>query len=133
MVDLLQVSRRRDLPLAFLIAAGTLAFFWAPRSNGDVTCLLRLHAGQACPGCGMTRAAGSLSHGDIAASFAYNPYVMVFVGQALAFGLWRFKSHRRPMTAKQQHLLVWALLANCVLVLAVWIVRHATGHIAGVY
>jgi len=81
----------------------------------------------------MSRATGSLLHGDVAAAFAYNPYALAVFAQGILFGLWWYKNNNRPMTSTQQKRLIVMLAGNSVVLLVVWGLRLATGHIDGVY
>lgn len=127
------LGRRRDLPLALLVAATVAAYGLAPTGNGQVTCLLRLHADHACPGCGMSRATGRLLRGDVAAAFAYHPWVFAFLAQAIGFAAWRYHWGNRPMEPKHRLWLVWSVTVNVSLLFVVWGVRIATGHLDNVY
>lgn len=62
------------------LAAVTLL---APGSHHYVTCP-SLAVGIACPGCGGLRAAESLTHGDVATAWSYNPLVVLGILAALA-------------------------------------------------
>jgi hypothetical protein len=46
-------------------------------------CQFHRVTGLPCPGCGLTRAACSLSHGQWAQAWAYNPFVFLFYGLGL--------------------------------------------------
>jgi len=127
------LGRRRDLPLLALVALSTLAYGFAPTRNGNVTCLLRLHADQACPGCGMSRATGRLVRGDLVGAFAYHPFVFALIIQGIGFAAWRFRWGNRPLEARHHLRLVWSVSLNIALLLVVWLVRIATGHLDGVY
>lgn len=127
------LRRMRELPLAVLVAAYAMAYWLAPTSNGTVTCLLRLHADQACPGCGMSRATGRLVRGDVIGSYAYHPMAIVLAIQAVAVAVWRIRWGRRPITDRHHLLLAWGAAANVGLLLLVWLARTATGHLANVY
>lgn len=119
--------------MALLAAATVLAFQLAPTSNGQVTCLLRLHADQACPVCGMSRATGRLLHGDLAGAIAYHPFVLAMFAQMIGFAAWRFRWGNRPMEPRHQLRLVWSVSINMVLLVVVWLVRIRTGHLDNVY
>ncbi len=52
------------------------------------TCLVKIVLGVPCPGCGMTRAALRLLHGDVVGSLRYHPVALPgAVGLALAAAL----------------------------------------------
>lgn len=126
-------GRRRDLPLAALVAATALAYGLAPTTNGNVTCLLRIHADHACPGCGMSRATGRLLRGDLIGAFAYHPWVFALGLQAVGFAAWRYHWGNRPLEPHHQVRLAWSVSLNLALLFVVWGVRIATGHLDNVY
>jgi hypothetical protein len=130
MTDLL---RRRELPLGVAAGALALAYGLAPTGDGQVTCLLRVHTGQACPVCGMSRAVGNLVHGDFGGAFAYHPAVYLLSLQLVGFAVWRYWWGNRPMEEHQVLRLVWSVSANVGLLLLVWGLRIATGHLDHVY
>lgn len=55
---------------------------WLPK------CPLHWLTGWHCPGCGSTRAAHALLHGDVGRAMANNPLAVGGVPIVLAFGLW---------------------------------------------
>jgi hypothetical protein len=68
-------------------AAGALVvlFLFDPTTAGFFPiCLLHETTGLLCPGCGMQRALHQLLHGNFAAAWGFNPFVMVI----LPVGLW---------------------------------------------
>lgn len=132
-LGLADLPRRRDFPIALLAAVTLLAYGIAPTGNGDVTCLLRLHADHACPGCGMSRATGRLLRGDFVGAFAYHPMVFLLAIQAIGFAVWRFRWGNRPLTGTQMTRLAWSVSANIAVLLLVWVIRIATGHLDNVY
>ena len=129
----IDIVRRRDVPLATVAGAFALAYGLAPTDDGQVTCLLRLHAGQACPGCGMSRAVGSLVHGDLGRAFAYHPGVLLLAVQLIGFAIWRYRWGHRPMEEHHVIRLVWSVSANVALLAVIWGIRIATGHLDNVY
>ncbi len=126
-------QRSRELPLALVAAAFATAYWLAPTSNGTVTCLLRLHVGQACPGCGASRATGRLVHGDLGGAWAYHPWMVLAAVQVVGFAVWRVWWGRRPLDAGISLRLAWLAAANVGLLFVVWGVRIATGHLDNVY
>ena len=132
-LGLADLPRRRDFPLAVLAALTVFAYGLAPAGNGEVTCLLRLHADQACPGCGMSRATGRLLRGDLGGAFAYHPMVFLLLIQAVGFAVWRFRWGNRPLTPTHMVRLAWSVSVNIALLLVVWVIRILTGHLDNVY
>ena len=66
------------VPVAF-------AWPWLHAALGmDLPCPLRRFTGVPCPLCGMTTAAAALADGDLGASLAANPFLVVLAGGTLA-------------------------------------------------
>lgn len=80
--------------------------------------------GLACPGCGLTRAAHFLLHGDIARAFAYNPWAFV-TGPALLLFVLLPSMTDATRTLRVRTGLSWMML---VLTLAFWIWRNTPGY-----
>jgi hypothetical protein len=83
------------LVLALACAAG-LALLWSfdPReTTGYPPCFLHYFTGLHCPGCGTTRAAYSMLHGDWGAAIRANP-LLFFGGIPLALAIWRDRQLR---------------------------------------
>src|SRR5258706_6025184 len=75
--------------LPALLAASFLYFPYAISGRGRVLCPLALVTGMPCPGCGLTRACGQVTHGRLREAFEYHaiwPLVLAY----LAF-LWIYK------------------------------------------
>lgn len=77
---------------ALLVSLGVLILAvsaFVLRQNGPdgvpwlPSCLFHKLTGLHCPGCGMTRAAHAMFHGDIAGAFRFNPVGMVLLPVAL--------------------------------------------------
>jgi len=94
--------------------------------DGQVLCPYRLATGGWCPGCGCTRALGALVRGDVAASFAYNPWMMLVLAQASLLTGWVLAA---PEAAKAwwSHRNKPVLAANLAIGLAIWAVRLTSG------
>ena len=59
------------------LAAGAVVLYcYDPRQIG-MPCPFYRCTGLYCPGCGTMRAAHSLLHGDVAAAFGYNPFMVL--------------------------------------------------------
>jgi hypothetical protein len=123
---MISVWRNRFLMLSPLLAA---AFFSvAPiGDDGPTVCPFALVTGTACPGCGMTRAAGYLIRGDLSLALAYHPLVILISIQALAGWVWLIlrKSDRvKPMSTRLTNAV---LIGTGVSLLVVWLLRMWAG------
>ena len=111
--------------LGAAIALG-LAFFVDPE-NAPVVCLFRRGSGLACPGCGLTRAASHLLHGDLMASLRLHPFaVLVAVEVAAVWAIVGYRVHRGLPIGLPRRSEDWAL-AHAVALLALWLGRLASG------
>ena len=61
------------------VAAGQLATLDPSATGAYPVCAVRGITGWWCPGCGLTRAAHHLMHGDIGQAFGYNALVVPIV------------------------------------------------------
>jgi hypothetical protein len=93
-------------------------------SLSDGWCLFRACTGVACPGCGMTRAAGRLVTGDLAGSFAFHPLLVPMLVVGLVWGLEHLTVRRR---GGQGVLGPRLAIALAVAIPVVWLVRAALG------
>lgn len=74
----------------FLIVLGVAGTYVAvsdvsPTEVASIPCVFSVATDIPCPGCGMTRACLSLTHGRIADAWRYHPFSLLIVG--LAFGI----------------------------------------------
>lgn len=105
-------------------AAAVLYTFDPARYVLTPPCAFRTVTGWACPGCGLTRAAHALLHGDVARAFSLNPWAF-FSGPALALF---FATPRiaPPATSRRvRAVLAWTGLA---LTLAFWVWRNTSDY-----
>ena len=118
--------RDRLILLSPLAAIGILALIPAIE-DGPTVCPFALSTGMACPGCGMTRAASRLLHGDLASAVSLHPLVpaiaLLAVGGWGWFALWK-AGEVEPISNR---LLNGILIGTFVALMAVWIARLATG------
>lgn len=123
---LTETWRHRLYVAAPLAAIGLLAAF-SPSDDGPTVCAFALCTGTACPGCGMTRAAGYLIRGDIGAAFTYHPLVPLITFQIAAGWTWYMLRRTGKVRPMKQRTLNLTLIGTAVAFLAVWAVRFATG------
>ena len=98
-------------------------------SAGPTLCPFALITGVACPGCGLTRAAGAFVRGDWANAFAYHPLVLVTA--AWLAGAWMSWVSRRfgwrRVFALPPRITNLLLMATAGMFIAVWLVRLVLG------
>lgn len=120
------VWRNRILAVAPMMAAGLLLV--APASDdGPTLCPFALVTGIACPGCGMTRAAGNLIRGDLSLALAYHPLVILVMVQALAGWAWlilRRSDRVKPVSTRITNAV---LIGSGVSLIVVWLLRMWAG------
>jgi hypothetical protein len=110
-----------------LVALFVVSGFWsAGGAEGPVVCLFRRASGIACPGCGLTRAAGLAASGRFAESFAAHP-LFAPVAAVVAAGWWLWGARLRGGAGRAVRLVVPVALATTALLVLVWLVRLASG------
>lgn len=112
---------------AGLLFAVGLAVWPAPETGDASLCIFRRVTGMSCPGCGLTRACAKLLKGDPTASAHLHPLGGLIMAQvAVGWVLWGWRLWRRspPLSMDAVSRLT---VGNLVALLAVWIVRLASG------
>ena len=120
--------RLRDAALfAAPFVAGAALTAVEPSDGSPTVCGFAACTGIACPGCGMTRAAGYLLRGDLAEALRYHPLVFLILAELLgAWGLW--VAHRAGWIRWRKGPWVDVVIgATAAVLVIVWIVRLATG------
>jgi hypothetical protein len=95
--------------------------------DGPTVCPFALVTGTACPGCGMTRAAGYLIRGDLASALRYHPLVILVAVQALAgWGWWILRRNDtvKPLSTRITNAI---LIGTGASLLVVWLLRMLAG------
>lgn len=71
----------RWIALALVVLSGVAVLrIWDPAEHSFYPrCPLLSATGFLCPGCGSTRALGSLAHGDVSKAFAMNPLLVLAI------------------------------------------------------
>lgn len=106
--------KKYGLAFGFLtLAAGLLFWFDPAQSHYFPKCPFHVLTGLYCPGCGTTRAAHHLLHGDLAGAFAMNP-LMVVSAPVLVLLFFRRSWAGRPWVAWSAFviLLLYGVLRN---------------------
>jgi hypothetical protein len=95
--------------------------------DGPTVCPFALVTGTACPGCGMTRAAGYLIRGDLASALRYHPLVILVAVQALAgWGWWILRRNDtvKPLSTRITNAI---LIGTGASLLVAWLLRMLAG------
>lgn len=109
----------------FALIAGLL--FVAPSDDGPTVCPIALCTGNACPGCGLTRAAGWLIRGDFGAAFTYHPVIPLIALQAIVGWTWFVLRKAGKVKPISDRMLNGALIVTAVALVAVWVTRLVLG------
>jgi hypothetical protein len=120
----------RAAAVAIPLAAVGLAAWDPARHGGPPLCPWRALTGVACPGCGMTRAAGALLRGRWSEALHLHPLVLVVAAQVLVGWVIAMRVIRRG-TERRRRPPDWVtpvvLGANAIVFVAVWGLRWADG------
>jgi hypothetical protein len=90
-------------------------------------CPFALATGMACPGCGMTRAAGQLLRGDFGTAVAYHPLIPAIALLTTVGWGWFVLRRTGRVHPMSNRTLNGVLIATAVALVAVWVIRLATG------
>jgi len=106
---------------ALAMAAGALVilYLFDPATNGFYpVCLLHQTTGLLCPGCGTQRALHQLTHGNFAAAWGLNPFVMILLPAGFWLAaremIWLTTGKKLPGIVTRP-IFGWALLAGLVI------------------
>lgn len=104
----------------FAVLLVLVALVFASASLVGWGCPLQRLTGIGCPGCGLSRAAAALLHGDFAGAFRLNPmiYVLPPVFLYVLFG-------KKPLLGSKtrERVLLWGVIA---LWIGIWVIRLIT-------
>lgn len=103
-----------------------------PTDDGPTICPFAFSTGMACPGCGMTRAASQILRGNFDIALTYHPLVPIVIIQLLGGWVWfllRRSGKVKPMSNRTLNIV---LIGTGVALLAVWVLRMATGALPSV-
>ena len=120
-------TRRSTLAAAAVLVASFLWLVYAvdpTRRAITPPCPYLTLTGFACPGCGLTRAAHFLLHGDVARAFAYNPWAFV-MGPALLLFVLLSPTTDSVRMLRARTGLSWMML---LLTVAFWIWRNTASY-----
>jgi hypothetical protein len=102
---------------ATALGAGAVVFFFNPSTHGFYpVCLFHKLTGWNCPGCGGTRSAYALLHGNVALALKDNALFVVLLAAAAARGIWiaARRIRRQPVGEFLPARILWAMLAIAV-------------------
>ncbi len=120
-----QLGKRSLLAIPF-VAAITLATI-APSDGSPTICGFATCTGVACPGCGMTRAAGHLIRGNLIEALRYHPLILLLVAELL--GAWTIWAAHQAGWIRWRHRR-WVdvvIGGTAALLVIVWIARLIAG------
>lgn len=118
---------RDRLILAAPILGVALLTLFAPSDEGPTVCPFALCTGTACPGCGMTRAAGYLIRGDLGSALTYHPLIPLIALQLVVGWVWFVLRRAGKVGPLRNRTLNIFLVATTLALVSVWLVRLATG------
>lgn len=104
----------------------------APSDDGLTVCPFALCTGTACPGCGLTRAAGTLLRGDVGGALTYHPLVPLIAVQLIGGWVWFLMQRSGRLQPPRGRTVTVILSVTLAALLAVWLVRLATGSLPAV-
>ena len=115
---------------ALVLPAGAAVLYHYPPQPGSFYpgCMFHAITGWHCPGCGGTRCAHALVHGELARALAYNPLLVVslpLLGLTLASSAYRQWTGRRWRLPR---LPGWAGYLIFWIIIAYWLLRNVPVH-----
>ncbi len=114
--------RRLLYQIGEVLLLGVLYLIWVSVTGLGLPCPIRLLTGYQCPGCGITRYAVCMVHGNVQGAFEANQLVFVLMPFLLLYGLYRAILYVRH-GAKGYHLwetITFTLALIAAIVFAVW-------------
>ncbi len=102
---------------ATALGAGAVVFFFNPSTHGFYpVCQFHKLTGWNCPGCGGTRSAYALLHGNFALALKDNALFVVLLAAAAGRGIWfaARRIRRQPVGEFLPARILWAMLAIAV-------------------
>ena len=104
------------------IAIYTIVVDTSPEEVKLLPCLFHTVTDVPCPGCGMTRACISLSHGQITDAWRYHPFSFIIVGLAIVIAIFPSKMSVAwsSQSVKTRNIITYIGILLC---LSVWIMK----------
>jgi|GEM_PF-2964945 len=125
------VSRFVSSPFGVLLlgAAAVLLVDAGGTDDGAGLCIFRRCTGGYCPGCGLTRSARHLTRGEVSASWADHPWMILVSAQvAVAAAIYAF-GRRLIDRIDVSRVMLAVVASNGVLLVGIWIARLVDGSI----
>lgn len=118
--------RDRSMAAAPLLGVAALIAI-NPTDQGTTICPIALLTGVACPGCGMTRAASALLRGDVDLALTYHPLIPLIAALVIAGWVWSMLRRAGKVSPIPNRVINLVLMGAGVSLVAVWILRFASG------
>lgn len=116
-----------SIAVAIVTALTFIYFNYDPsKSSFFPRCITLQLTGYRCPGCGSQRAIHSLLHGNLAAAWRYNAFMVVAIPVMIIYGVTDIMRARW----RRFHAIIsnsWVLLTIFFLIVAWWILRNVFG------
>ena len=105
-----------------IVAIFTIVVDTSPEEVKLLPCLFHTVTDVPCPGCGMTRACISLSHGQFTDAWRYHPFSFIIIGLAICLAIFptKFTDVWSGLSSKTQSIIG---IFGVVLCLSVWIMK----------
>lgn len=111
------------LTIIVVAAIGMLYYFIDPNLNIFLPkCMFRTLTGHNCPGCGSQRMLHALLHGDFAAAWGYNAFLLIMLPVIVVMIYLEFRAERFPRLYSAFHSLA-AVIILLSAILIWWIIR----------
>lgn len=129
------VPRGKKLARLGLLALGYATLF-VVLASGRVPCAFAQTTGHPCPGCGTTRSALALLHGDVLGAFRWNPLGPVVIGAMFVIAADSLRLVARDgdlrgfPDSRASRVALGALVAASLLQIVVWVARFF-GYLGG--
>lgn len=95
---------------------------WVPEQVSLIPCLFHSITNIPCPGCGMTRACLSITHGNFMQAYMLNPFAFLLIGLAVCVAFFPNKTKIvwESLSNKKRNLILLLVLVTC---LSTWVVK----------
>ena len=115
--------------IAVLFVGGVLAVDAGGTDDGPGLCAFRHVTGGYCPGCGLTRGARHLVHGELAAAWADHPWIVLAVAQAAVILVVAGVARHRTRAIDWSRWISILAVVNFAALVSIWAIRLADGSI----